>query len=621
MCDRTPPAKPPLSPRRPKFSSSLRWTREAVLFCVGLHVSLDGAQIACAQDVQGAPAPAAVYAHRADVRRGKLSPQSQARTEALLAFYKGARLEARGNLSGAQAAFEAALELDPASAGLASKLARIAAALGEPQYGLRVLRESLENNPTDPQAYLNLAKFCEAAAERLEQSAAEDETGTSEGEAAMLRVQGQDAAQMAVSKFPDRPEVYWQLLRAYLAQNRKEAARKMVQTAITRGVPSPGYWLQMGELAQQAWPLADSESYDAHLTAINAIYEKALVRANDNPAAIVSVADYYSQTRQYDRAVELYRQVINLDPTLLLAREKLARVLGVLQLGDEKLRALTELVTINPHNSRIQKFIGDEYKRRDDPQRAIEHYLAAVKAGEDDPVFLGQLIEQMLDEGMAETALPVIKRAHFLYPDAFSITLSLARAYTNLEHWSDALRSFRSAERQVQQESAEFLDSAFYFEYGTVAQRAQQQPRAALLFRKSIAAAPREEPRRAAEAYAALGRMWLDQGERIAEAAELIRRAIKLEPERPEYLASLGRYHILKSDYPRAIEILRQAEKAANRPIADILDNLAQALYHSGEVEDAVRILERAASLPDATAEMADRLANYRGGTKRENSN
>ncbi|MGK0184644.1 MAG: tetratricopeptide (TPR) repeat protein [Verrucomicrobiales bacterium] len=595
------------------FLASLPVSASAVLCtCICTSVLLVG-------DVAGQEEQASVYAHVPVSSEGgvvQLSDVGEKRIRAQLAFARGAQFYSKGDLTAAQQAFESALQLDPSNVELAMRLARIAAALSQPQHGLQILRASLTRNPENVKGYLHLAEFCESVADLLDRQAVTDESGTSESEAAMLRVQAEDVALRAVEKFPQYPSVYWRLLRQYLAQDRKAHAQAMMRLAIAREDTDPYYWLEMGQQAQQAWPLADQEQFDAHLDILNSVYARALVVAGDSAEVIDQIADYFSQTRQYDRAVELYGRVIDLNPGMLLTREKLARVLGVLERHDDKLAALEELVQINPHDVRIRKFIGSEYQGRNDRRRAIAHFLAAIRAGETDAVFYHKLIELMLSEGMQQEALPVIRRAHFLYPDSFPITVQLARVHGEVKDWDSALRAFRSAEKTAEdQGQVDVLDDSFYFEYGNVAKEAGQSARAAHLFRKSTASVPGETPERAAKAYAALAQVWLDQGERIAEAAELIGLAIDLEPETPAYFTSLGRCHYLRGDYVEAVEALRKAEELADeKPGPVILNQLAMALFRMGDVRVAVAVLERAVALPAATSEMRMRLDSYRRG-------
>ena len=561
---------------------------------------------------------AAAYSHElVSETEGQLSAVGEQQVQAKLAFLRGLKLQGHGDFSGAQAAFEAALALDPANVDIALRLARIAVLLSQPQHGLQVLRESLMRNPSDPDAYLHLANFCETVAASLEKGAASDDSGTSEGEAAMLRVQAEDVSRMAVEKFPQYPSVYWQLLRLYLAQNRKPHAQEMLEKAIARDDADPYYWLEIGQQAQQAWPLSDRDHYDEYLATTNRIYDRALAAAGEDTAVKDQVADYFSQTRQYDRAVAIYKSTIAQSPGMLLTREKLARVLGVLERHDEKLTALTELVRINPHDARIQKFIGSEYQGRADLPKAIGHFMAAVKAGENDAAFFHELLDLMLAEGMVDEALPVVRRAYFLYPDSFALAVQLARVHAKLKDWDAALRTFRSAEESVDADNgagADQLDDQFYFEYGTVAQQAGQHARAEWLFRKSSDRVPKDAPERNARAYAALARVWLDQGKRVAEAAELIGIAIDLEPNSPAYLTSLGRCHYLRGDYDKAIEALRKAEAASEQASAVTLNQLAMALFRQGSAPQAITLLQRAVNLDDATDEMRARLNAYREG-------
>ena len=560
------------------------------------------------------PERSAVYADCFQGKTASLSSEGETRLKAHLAFYKGSRLQSRGDFDGAFKGLSAALAFDPENTGLALRLAELARIMGKPQAGLQVLRESLERNESDPQSYIDLASYCETMANDRER---EVDEGEAEADAALLRVQALDAAQTAVAKFPSNTAAYWQLLKIYLSEASKGLAQELVSAAADRDEQSAAYWLEIGMMAQQAWPLADQDKTAAHQARINSIYEKVLASPDKNGDHIDRAADYFSQTRQYDRAVELYQEVIKLRPDLLLTREKLARIYGVVGQPEKKLEALTELVQINPHHARIQKFMGSEYEQRGNRKKAIEHYLAAVKAGESDATFFEDLITKMLEEGMTAEALPVIKRARFLYPEADSIGVLLARSYANARDWPAAMRTYRSVEKRGDEAAPGILSEAFFYEYGVAAREAKKFPRAAALFRKSISLAPSDQPERAAKAYTGLGTMWLDRDENINEAGEIIRLANELEPEDPLHLEALGWFHFKKDEPETALEVLRKArmkrETEPKKMGARLLYRLARVNRNMGNIKEAMTLLEEAVTLDDHTAEMQDLLDTLEG--------
>ena len=548
---------------------------------------------------------ASLFAHNF-LDEAPVSTGSQEKTEALLAFYKGVRLQRIGNYTGAQTAFEEALALDSSNVTLANRLAHLSAALNEPQHGLQVLRGSLSQNSENPVAYINLAQFCVQLSKQRQKEAEESEDGEGEGEAAMLGVQALDVSLMAVERFPEFPAVYALPLELYLAQNAQDQAQAMLIKAIAREDANPVYWLEIARFAQRAWKLDEDEN----LKRVNGIYDKAIASsralADDQNLAetLDQTADYLSQTHQYDRAVDLYRQAINKAPALLVTREKLGHILGVLDLHDEKLEVFEELVAIDPADARVQISIGDERLRRQDSEKAIGHYLAAIDAGESDPVFYEKVVRLMLDANQTASALPVLKRAHFLYPEATSIAFLLAKSYSEVGELDASLRAFKTLESDIEaaREEAESattdnengsaedkddpkreiavlpeLPQDFYFHYGNAAALAKRHVQAAHLFRKGIAAQSAEqEPGVIAKYQHAAGEALLAAGDRLAETSRLLSRAHQLAPENPNYLDALARCHHAKGETAKAIELLR-----------------------------------RAVSLPEATEEMRQRLREF----------
>jgi tetratricopeptide (TPR) repeat protein len=91
-----------------------------------------------------------------------------------------------------------------------------------------------------------------------------------------------------------------------------------------------------------------------------------------------------------------------------------------------------------------------------------------------------------------------------------------------------------------------------------------------------------------AHAYNALGYSLADRNQRLPEALSLIDQALKLAPEDPFIIDSMGWVHFRLGDYKQALLYLRKAYSA--RPDAEIAAHLGEVLWVAGERSEAEKI-------------------------------
>jgi Flp pilus assembly protein TadD len=103
-----------------------------------------------------------------------------------------------------------------------------------------------------------------------------------------------------------------------------------------------------------------------------------------------------------------------------------------------------------------------------------------------------------------------------------------------------------------------------------------------------------------------LGYTWAEQGAQLDEAENLIRRALKIEPNDGFYVDSLGWVYYQRGDYVKAIEHLERAvELVGDDPT--IIEHLGDAYGKAGRAKDAVHTYTQALE-HTKDAEQAGRL-------------
>ena len=97
-----------------------------------------------------------------------------------------------------------------------------------------------------------------------------------------------------------------------------------------------------------------------------------------------------------------------------------------------------------------------------------------------------------------------------------------------------------------------------------------------------------------AHAYNALGYTLAEKTDRLAEARELIEKALKLSPEDPFILDSLGWVHYRMGNMSESLRLLHQAY--GTRPDPEIAAHLGEALWKSGQPDEARKVWKAALS-------------------------
>ena len=125
------------------------------------------------------------------------------------------------------------------------------------------------------------------------------------------------------------------------------------------------------------------------------------------------------------------------------------------------------------------------------------------------------------------------------------------------------------------------------YDYGMLAERIDRMDILESSIRKVIAARPDY-----AHAYNALGYSFADRNTRLAEARELIEKALKLAPRDHFIIDSMGWVLYRLGEYAEALKYLRQAY--ASRPDAEIAAHLGEVLWVMGLKAEAESIWKEA---------------------------
>ena len=224
---------------------------------------------------------------------------------------------------------------------------------------------------------------------------------------------------------------------------------------------------------------------------------------------------------------------------------------------------------------------------------------AYSRVGTEDPVLYAtaraQLAAGLQEEGRPEDALAELRRAAQAAPDDQRIALMLAGQLMTVEKNAEALEILNGPllNREGQGAQVHFLRGAAY-------EALDRAPEAEAELWAAVQAAPED-----ADMLNYLGYLWVDRDLRVQQGAEMIQRALALEPENGNIQDSLGWAQYRQGDYTAAVDTLEQAidKEPAN---AEINDHLGDAYWQVGRRREAEWMWKRVLVLDPDDARRAE---------------
>ena len=161
--------------------------------------------------------------------------------------------------------------------------------------------------------------------------------------------------------------------------------------------------------------------------------------------------------------------------------------------------------------------------------------------------------------------------------DARAKLLGEAQLLRDQKQWAAALGVLAEANQRYAD------DSDLLYEQAMMAEKLDRMDDMERLLRRVIALKPTQP-----QAYNALGYSLADRNVRLAEARELIAKAVELAPGDPFLIDSMGWVEYRLGKHESALQWLRQAYRA--RPDTEIAAHLGEVLWVSGKRDEARRV-------------------------------
>ena len=305
--------------------------------------------------------------------------------------------------------------------------------------------------------------------------------------------------------------------------------------------------------------------------------------------ARVQIAELYDRQQQWNDAAQAWASVqkLNARNTEVMARRATALMNG--GRAAEAQAVVRDALKLAPDDVRLTFILTQAQRDAGDLEGAEATARGLRTAHPEDPRAV-YLLAQMLDargrhQEIVDLLKPEIERLRAARAKPQQIGLLLGAqglALLQLKRFDEAIAAYKEAA------AASPDDTSVRFQFGAALDRAGRRADAQKLFRELIAKDPND-----ANALNYLGYMLAEQGTALDEAVSLIQRALKVDPDNPSYLDSLGWAYFQQGKFELADPPLSAAaEKLPKNSV--IQDHLGDLRLKQNRRAEAIQAWQRA---------------------------
>ena len=434
-------------------------------------------------------------------------------------FLLGRFLEGEGKIDEAAAALRKAGELDPTGAEPRAELAALYARADRAADAVAAAEEAIKIDPKNREANRILGSVLASYASQRQAVKPGDDVSAygARAIAALEIARGDGSGDLSIDLA---------LARLYLDRDRHADAIPLLRRIV----------LEQPQFAEGSILLAEAQeaagSPDEAIATLTALleYQPQAFRAR------VQIAELYDRQRNWTEAAAAWAAVqkLNSRNTEVMARRATSLING--GRPAEALTVLREALKLAPGDVRLT-FMLTQAQRDAGDLVGAETTARALKAAHPEDPRTVYLLAQMLDaRGRHQEIVDLLKpeiarlRAAKAKPGQIGLLLGAqGLALLQLKRHDEAIAVYKEAVAVSPD------DTSVMFQFGAALDRAGRRDDAQKIFRDVIAKDPLD-----ANALNYLGYMLAEQGRLLDEAVSLIQRALKVDPDNPSYLDSLG---------------------------------------------------------------------------------
>ncbi len=521
------------------------------------------------------------------------------KSDALTDYIRGDALEENGEVDKALEAYRRVLNVDPGQSDLAAKVAALLTRQNDYPAAIDVLKDAIKANPKAAEPYLQLAFIYANYLKKPDQAV--------------------EYANRAIALEPSNINTYARLYEIYTTAGDETKARQTIERARSVKSDDPAFWIRLGKLFAGIVFKAGSEPSPQDIAKVNELFKKAADHAQDDPAILKDVADYYAASQQIREAIPVYLRVLELQPDDSKAREKLATGFVLTNQRSKAIEMLDEIIKEHPEEyqpydllAQVLEDQGRALQRENKPNdaktaftKAVANYEQSLLVNPGHAITYIRLAQLLLESVRdPERAVSVLTEARRRFPETPEMVYYLAIALSQAKHSQQAVTTFEEALRETELDSGEMVNAHFYYDYGAAAEQAGLYDKAADLLKKAISL----DPANSAEPCNYLAYMWAEQNTHLDEAADLIKRALEMDPDNGAYLDSRGWVEFRQGKLDQALTDLRRAAQVIGHEDPVVFTHVGDTYLKLKKLPEAVEAWQKAIALDPKNKDLSGKI-------------
>jgi tetratricopeptide (TPR) repeat protein len=523
-----------------------------------------------------------------------LTPAQETRAAALAHYATALSISANAGVTAAIPEYRRAFDLDPTNTGLALLLAELYRSRRDMTNAFAVLDTAIAASPKSGEPWV---------AKGLTYRATDDPTNAI---AAFQRALQLDPTHFGAARA---------LTETYVTQNETNRLVALLDQQIRRESADPNYWMGLGDLHHFVLRQKPSLAPRLDRARSRQCYERARALSPNDPDILARIGDAYVDANNFPAAAEAYAKLIEIRPNLPQLRERLAAIYLKTEQHEKAIALYKEFIKRDPNRYEFYNVLGELHEEIKQPAAALTYFEQSLTLNPDQPATYLAIAELHLREKNFPAAHQTLDTWKQKFPVDWRVPYFRALIANDQRDYTNSLTAFAAAETLAREAPEPVqLGAHFYFSYGAAAERIGDHAAAAQHFLRALELNPEF-----ANAHNYLGYIWADAGTNLTAALDHIEKAVKLDPDNPAYLDSLGWVlHKLGRD-TEALPHLRRAvelvEKDTDRTPEDrledvvVYDHLASLLQKLGQPDEARKVWQRALELDPTNKEIAEKLA------------
>lgn len=323
------------------------------------------------------------------------------------------QLHGEGRIKYAKRRYEKVLAVDPRHAGALHHLGLICHQDGNNDEAARLVRQSLDCDPANEEAWRNLVVIL-SALDRSNEII--------------------DVLEDATGHFPDSTQLLTMLAQIYGQEKHHEKSADIFRLVIELEPTEPSHHSQLGRVLINACKFEDAIEP----------FRRACELEPENTGHLFLLGNSYYQIEKIPEALETYEQAIELNPEDARFRCNAGACLLKMGRHDEAVAQLEKSIEIDPDCLESYLFLSSAVEK-DDPQRAVNIIEAAIERKPDFAAAYSNLGRLMSGQTMYEEAEACFRAALQIDPETVEAYTNLGSLYQGFGDLDQAFRYYEIA--------------------------------------------------------------------------------------------------------------------------------------------------------------------------------